>query len=61
LAVSCTHGAATNIIAGLALGYNSTIIPIISIALSVFVSFTFANMYGIALAATACFQPFQSL
>ena len=51
MAVSCTHGAATNIIAGLALGYNSTIIPIISIALSVFVSFTLANMYGIALAA----------
>lgn len=51
LAQACTSGAAPNIIAGLALGYNSTIIPVISIAVTIFVSFTLANMYGISLAA----------
>ncbi len=51
LAVACSTGAAPNIIAGLALGYNSTIIPIASIAITIFVSFTLANMYGISLAA----------
>lgn len=51
LAESCISGAAPNIIAGLALGYNSTIIPIASIAITIFVSFTLANMYGISLAA----------
>uniref|UniRef100_A0A803MG76 H(+)-exporting diphosphatase n=1 Tax=Chenopodium quinoa TaxID=63459 RepID=A0A803MG76_CHEQI len=39
--------AATNVIFGLALGYKSVIIPIF-IAVSVFVSFSFAAMYGIA-------------
>jgi inorganic pyrophosphatase len=51
LAKACTTGAAPNIIAGLALGYNSTIIPVASIAVTIFVSFTLANMYGISLAA----------
>ena len=51
LAKACSTGAAPNIIAGLALGYNSTIIPVISIAVTIFVSFTLANMYGISLAA----------
>jgi Na+/H+-translocating membrane pyrophosphatase len=44
-------GAAPNIILGLALGYMSTIIPIICLAITIFVSFTYAKMYGIALAA----------
>jgi H+-translocating diphosphatase len=51
LAKACITGAAPNIIGGLALGYNSTIIPIISLAVTIFVSFTLANMYGISLAA----------
>ena len=38
-------------ISGLALGYYSTFIPVVAIALSIFVSFTLADMYGIALAA----------
>ncbi|RZB91537.1 Pyrophosphate-energized vacuolar membrane proton pump [Glycine soja] len=42
---------ATNVIFGLALGYKSIIIPIFAIAISIFVSFTFAAMYGIAMAA----------
>jgi len=44
-------GAAPNIILGLALGYMSTIIPILCLAVTIFISFTFAGMYGIALSA----------
>lgn len=51
VADSCRTGAATNVIFGLALGYKSVIIPIFAIAISIFVSFTFAAMYGIAMAA----------
>lgn len=51
LAEACYMGAAPNIILGLALGYLSTIIPIICLAVTIFVSFSFAGMYGIALAA----------
>lgn len=50
-AKSCESGAAPNIILGLALGYRSTMIPVICIAITIYVSFAFANMYGIALAA----------
>ena len=45
------QGAAPNIILGLALGYRSTAIPVLCIAISIFVSFSLANMYGISLAA----------
>ena len=48
---SCETGAATNIIFGLALGYKSVVIPIFAMAVTIFVSFYFANMYGVALAA----------
>lgn len=51
VADSCKTGAATNVIFGLALGYKSVIIPIFAIAISIFVSFSFAAMYGIAVAA----------
>ncbi|MDZ4785297.1 MAG: V-type H(+)-translocating pyrophosphatase [bacterium] len=44
-------GAATNIIYGLSLGYKSTVVPVIAIAATVYVSFSLAGMYGIALAA----------
>lgn len=44
-------GAAPNIILGLALGYMSCIIPILCIAITIYVSFKFASMFGIALAA----------
>ena len=48
---SCETGAATNIIFGLALGYKSVVVPIFALATTIFVSFYFANMYGVALAA----------
>ena len=44
-------GSATNIIYGLALGYNSAVIPMLLIAISVVIGYTFAGMYGIALTA----------
>lgn len=44
-------GAAPNVILGLALGYMSCIIPILCIATTIFISFTLADMYGIALSA----------
>ncbi|MEZ4742223.1 MAG: V-type H(+)-translocating pyrophosphatase [Bdellovibrionota bacterium] len=44
-------GSATNIIYGLSLGYKSSVIPTAAIAATVFISWHFAGMYGIALAA----------
>ena len=43
-------GPATNIIYGLALGYQSSLFPVIFIAATVFVGYHFAGMYGIAVA-----------
>ena len=51
LSKACISGAAINIIQGLALGYLSCIIPILSIAVTIFVSFKLAGMYGIAISA----------
>ncbi len=44
-------GSATNIIYGLALGYNSAVLPMLLIAASVVVGYISAGMYGIALTA----------
>uniref|UniRef100_A0A0D9V0G9 H(+)-exporting diphosphatase n=1 Tax=Leersia perrieri TaxID=77586 RepID=A0A0D9V0G9_9ORYZ len=51
VADSCRTGAATNVIFGLALGYKSVIVPVFAIAVSIYVSFTLASIYGIAVAA----------
>lgn len=51
LAEACRHGAAPNIINGLALGYLSCVVPIFCLAITVLVSFYLAAMYGVALAA----------
>src|SRR5690606_24766999 len=50
IAKSCETGAATNIIFGLALGYKSTVLPYAAIAVSIFLSWQLAGMYGIAIA-----------
>ena len=44
-------GAATNIIYGLSLGYKSTVVPVLALAATTYISWTLAGMYGIALAA----------
>jgi inorganic pyrophosphatase len=51
VAQACSTGAATNIIYGLALGYKSVIIPVLSLAVTIYVSYSLAGMYGIAVAA----------
>ena len=50
LAKSCETGVATNIIYGLALGYKSTVLPYLCIAISIFISWGLAGMYGVAIA-----------
>ena len=50
VARSCETGVATNIIFGLALGYRSTVLPYLCIAVSIFVSWQLAGMYGVAIA-----------
>ncbi|GAB1308514.1 sodium-translocating pyrophosphatase [Urechidicola sp. KH5] len=46
-------GAATNIIAGLAVGMNSTFLSVILFAAAIFGSYELAGFYGVALAASA--------
>jgi inorganic pyrophosphatase len=48
---ACRSGAGTNIIHGLALGYQSTIVPVIVLAAVVYTGFELCDLYGIALAA----------
>lgn len=51
VADASTTGAATNIIYGLSLGYNSAVLPTLTIAAVVYGTWTLAGMYGIAMAA----------
>ena len=51
IADSSLTGAATNIISGLAVGMKSTVLPIIVIAGAILLSYHFAGIYGIAIAA----------
>ena len=51
IAKASQTGAATNIIYGLANGYNSSVAPMLLIAITAAVGFHYAGMYGIAMAA----------
>ncbi|MFC1496163.1 sodium-translocating pyrophosphatase [Candidatus Margulisiibacteriota bacterium] len=49
LAESSQTGAATNIIMGLAIGMQSTTLPVLAICAAIFVAHRFAGLYGIAI------------
>jgi len=51
VAEACKTGAATNIIFGIALGYKSVIVPVFCLAITIYVSYSLAGMFGIAVAA----------
>ena len=53
IAKASQTGAATNLISGLAIGLQSTALPVIAISAGILLSYHFAGIYGIAVAAMA--------
>jgi len=51
LAKTAQTGSATVVITGLALGFQSVILPLITVALTIYVAYSLSGLYGIALSA----------
>jgi len=51
IAEAAQTGAGTNVIAGLAVGMKSTLIPVLVVCVVIFISYYFAGLYGIAMSA----------
>jgi len=51
VANACKTGAATNMIYGIALGYKSAVIPVLVLAVVIYLSFALCDLFGVALAA----------
>jgi len=51
IAKSSQSGAATTMITGLAVGFESTILPVVTIAIAIPIAYAFSGIYGIALTA----------
>lgn len=51
IAESCKTGVATNIISGLAVGMESTVLPVLTICGAILIAYNYAGLYGISMAA----------